>query len=38
MFETSGLEDRGPISESEMVLRSSPPGYYHADIAMRSIF
>lgn len=28
----------GPISESEMVLRSSPPGYYQADIAMRSIF
>ena len=28
----------GPISESEMVLRSSPPGYYHAYIAMRSIF
>ena len=28
----------GPISESEMVLRSSPPGYYQANIAMRSIF
>lgn len=27
----------GPISESEMVLRSSQPGYYQADIAMRSI-
>lgn len=30
--------DRGPISESEMVLRSSPPGCYQTDKAMRSLF